>query len=272
VRVRGIHHRELGDGEPLLLLHPGPGLDGSVFFPWFERLARHYRVIAPDLPGNGRSADGAAGEWNLSGLATAIGGFAAALGLERYTLLGHSFGGFVALTHAVESPGRVTRLIASCTAASESVFDGIEARVHAFEPADVREEVIAAFEAEETVRTSDELREAWAGQLPFFLADPTGPVRDDLVERWRDVAYRCGVVSHDWGELELVHALPALDIPVLAIVGAEDRSTPPSASRQIAETVPRGEYAEIAQAGHFPFAERPDEYFGALEDWLTRTA
>lgn len=262
-----LHFRETGQGEPLVLLHPGPGLDGSVFFPWFERLAGRHRVIAPDLPGNGRSPAPTRGAATLSDLAAAVEELTAELGLASYTLLGHSFGGFVALTHAVERPERVGRLVASCTAASWSVFDGMEDRLAAYGDSDV----LAAFEAEEQVTSPEELRDVWLGQMPFFLAERDGPARPTIDAAWREVAYRIDLNDEDPGELDLLGRLAGMEVPVLAIAGAEDRATPPEASEAIAGAAPHGEYRLIAGAGHFPYAEQPGAYFGVLEDWLSRT-
>ena len=64
-----MHVRELGEGPPVLLLHPGPGLDGTVFLPGVERLAESHRVLLADLPGNGHSPDGDRNEWTLAGFA-----------------------------------------------------------------------------------------------------------------------------------------------------------------------------------------------------------
>jgi len=55
-------------------------------------------------------------------------------------------------------------------------------------------------------------------------------------------------------------------------IGAEqDRATPPEAARRIAATAPNGDLLMIEGAGHFPFAETPERYWPALEDWLRRT-
>ena len=77
--------------------------------------------------------------------------------------------------------------------------------------------------------------------------------------------------EHDLGELHALEALAATDIPVLAIVGAQERFAPTGAARRIAETAPRGELVVIEGAGHFPFAEAPERYWPALISWLERT-
>ncbi|HEY8582847.1 MAG TPA: alpha/beta hydrolase [Capillimicrobium sp.] len=264
VSVDGVelHFRDLGDGPPIVLLHPGPGTDGAIFFPWLEPLAEAHRVLALDLPGNGLS--GAPTDPSLSGHARAARGFADALELEDYTLLGHSFGAFVALTQAVEHPGRAGRVIASCGAASEAAFDAFDERLTAF--AADRPAVLAAFEAEDDVETEEQLRAAWKGQMPFFCADPDGPACAALVARLDEVRFSVAAVraAEQLGELELLDALGSVEVPVLAIAGDEDRCIPAEHSAAIADAAPRGELVVVERAGHFPFAEQPEAYLAAL--------
>src|SRR4051812_16243734 len=112
-----LHFAELGEGVPIILLHPGPGLDGSVFLPGVERLAAAgHRVILADPPGNGRSP---AGEWTLASYAAAVQGLAESLELRDWALYGHSFGGHVAAQHLVSFPDAAARLILACTDVDE---------------------------------------------------------------------------------------------------------------------------------------------------------
>jgi pimeloyl-ACP methyl ester carboxylesterase len=101
--IGGLFVRDIGSGDPVLVLHPGPGLDGSVFLPGVNQLSEAgHRVLLVDLPGNGRSPDGDRSEWTLQGYARAVQRLAETLELSDWTLLGHSFGGYVALTHLIE--------------------------------------------------------------------------------------------------------------------------------------------------------------------------
>ena len=87
-----------------------------------------------------------------------------------------------------------------------------------------------------------------------------------------DVVYRHDWMRHeDWGDLHALSALATSEIPVLAIAGEHDRGTPPAAARRIAATAPRGELVVLDGVGHFPFAEAPDAYWGAVRGWLDRT-
>ena len=57
---------------------------------------------------------------------------------------------------------------------------------------------------------------------------------------------------------------------MLAIAGEHDRATPPAAARRIAAAAPRGELLVLEGAGHFPFAEEPEAYWGGVQEWLAR--
>jgi proline iminopeptidase len=259
LHVREIHPHP-PPGPPVVFLHPGPGLDGSVFLPGATRVAdAGFRVLLVDLPGSGRSP---AGDWTLAGQALAVEDLVNELGLEDWTLLGHSFGGYVAMQHLVDF-GTASRYVASCTDAEEEPAPGASEDRWDDLPAGVE----AAFERESSVATPEECREVWRDQLPFFANDPAAvePMLDKVV--FQPEAHH----QHEIGELHALGALAAFEGPVLAVAAADDRAQPPPNGERIAATAPRGELVLIEGAGHFPFAEAPDRYWPALIDWLTRT-
>jgi pimeloyl-ACP methyl ester carboxylesterase len=257
-----LHVRDLGSGPPIVFLHPGPGLDGSVFLPGAQGVAdAGYRVLLLDLPGSGRSP---AGDWTLAGQAEAVEDCVNELGLTDWTLLGHSFGGYVAMQHVVDY-ATADRYVASCTDAEEEPAPGVsEDRWDD----DMSPEVAAAFEREASVSTPEECREMWRDQLPFFANDPAAvePMLDRVV--FEPEAHH----PHELGELHALDALAAFGGPLLAIAAEDDRAQPPGNARRIAAAAPGGELLIIDDAGHFPFAEKPDSYWPALIDWLNRTS
>ena len=255
----------------MVLLHPGVGLDGSVFLPSARRLAATHRLLLVDLPGNGHSPDGNRDDWTLAGFADAVDRFVRKRKLEDWTLLGHSFGGFVAMQYLVDFPGSAARVIASCTDCDEDPAPGVPDDPFEGMPAEVAAAVRAAFERESDVESVDDCRRVWLDQMPFYV----GAL--DRVETLRaafaDVAYRVEAQregARDWGELRALEALRSTDVPVLAIAGERDRAQPPANARRIAEAAPRGELLVIEGAGHFPFAEAPEAYWGGIRDWLAR--
>jgi proline iminopeptidase len=246
-----------------VLLHAGPGLDGSIFLPGAEALADGYRMLLVDLAGNGRSPDPE--EWTLAAHARAVEELVRPLG--EYTLLGHSFGGFVAVQHLADFPGSAARLILSCTDADEEPAPG--APDDAYD--DLPPAVEAAFERESSVASGEEARQVWLDLLPFFAPTPEGV--EAVRAAFADVVFRHeGMRGHDWGELHGLTALATSEIPILAIAGEHDRGTPPAAARRIAATAPQGELVILDGVGHFPFAEAPEAYWGAARAWLDRTS
>jgi proline iminopeptidase len=259
-----LHVIEAGSGPAVVLIHAGPGLDGSIFFPGAQALAEAgHRVLAIDLPGNGRSP---AGEPTLAGFARAVEQFASELALEDWTLLGHSFGGYVAAQHLVDFPDSAARLVISCSDVDEEEPEGMPDPFEGL-PAEVAAGIEAASEREATVQTPEECYEVWVAQMPLFAAEPerVTPMLDDVV--FSPEMHH----PHDWGELHALGALAATTKPVLAIAGADDRIRPPMLAERTAGAAPNGELLVIEGTGHFPFAEAPDRYWPALIDWLNRT-
>ena len=101
-----LHYEEKGAGEPLILLH-GNGEDGSYFKGQIERFSEHYRVIAPDTRGHGRSPRGSA-PFTIRQFAE---DFMDGLGISRAIILGFSDGANIAMRFALDYPERVRALV-----------------------------------------------------------------------------------------------------------------------------------------------------------------
>src|SRR5205823_5620210 len=133
---------------------------------------------------------------------------------------------------------------------------------------ELRATVEAAFEAEESVRTPADCHAAWMGQMPFFLAEPDGPALADIDRHWRGVRYSPEIHRHgEFGHYDVRPSLPGVTVPVLVITGKQDRITRPAESAEIAALLPNATLEILEGAGHFPFAERPAEYLGAIGAW-----
>ena len=106
-----IHYEEYGAGEPLLLI-AGLGANVCDWAPQIPTLTQHYRVIAFDNRGAGRS-DKPDGTYTISQLASDTAGLMNALGIDSAHVLGHSMGGFVAQELALSHPQRLRSLVLS---------------------------------------------------------------------------------------------------------------------------------------------------------------
>lgn len=117
-----IHYVRLGEGPPVVLIHGASGNLRDWTYDVMPRLARDYTVIAFDRPGHGLSGWPAQGGESLSVQAALMRGALARLGVERATLVGHSYGGSVALAWALDAPRSVAALV--LLAAPSQVWEG----------------------------------------------------------------------------------------------------------------------------------------------------
>ena len=103
------------DGLPLLILHGGPGLDHHEFADYLDPLSdRGIRMVLVDQRAQGRSEPCDPTTWTLERHAQDVIMLARAMRLQRYAVLGHSYGAFVALQNAVDYPGMTAATIISC--------------------------------------------------------------------------------------------------------------------------------------------------------------
>src|SRR4051794_12389999 len=111
IRLHGhtVCYRTAGDSAPLVLLIHGITGHGAAWDPVTARLARHHRVLVPDLLGHGTSAK-PRGDYSLGAYATGLRDLMVGLAEPRATVVGHSLGGGVAMQFAYQFPERVERL------------------------------------------------------------------------------------------------------------------------------------------------------------------
>ncbi|MCU1675136.1 MAG: hypothetical protein JWN77_3249 [Frankiales bacterium] len=262
---------------PVLLLHGGPGLDHTSFGDYVDGLGDRYRLVLIDGRNQGRSdRDTDPATWTLSQHASDVSAVAAAIGAERYAVLGHSFGSFVALQHAADAPGAAVATIASSGVPADRFLDAVEQNLASFEPEDLREQVTSSWEREASVQTEDECRQLLADQMPFHFADPRDPRIAEFGEQAAHMRYSPEVLratSLEGGGLsiDVEDQLRHVPQPLLALAGRHDRTCVPEAAARIAELAPKGELHVFERAGHMTYVEEPAEYVRVVRDFLDRT-
>ena len=107
-----LYYTEIGHGEPLIVLHGGPGGNHNYFLPYLLPLARTNRLIFMDERGSGRSGklQDPSG-YTVENMAADVEALRQALGLRSISVLGHSYGGVVAQAYALKYPKNLSHLI-----------------------------------------------------------------------------------------------------------------------------------------------------------------
>jgi pimeloyl-ACP methyl ester carboxylesterase len=270
-----LHVREEGAGRPLVLLHGGPGLDGSVFFPQIAALAADgVRLLAVDHRANGRSDDGDPVLWTVPQMAADVEALIAALGLERPIVMGQSFGSFVAQHHMAEY-GTAAGYVLMGTVDSLEELGRIEERLAAFEPEHLREQVTRSWADEATVETAEEAERLWRDQVPYHAAEPEGEIVRQMQENTGAIVFRPAVLRHfssggDYGLVDNRERLRQRNVPVLVLSGELDRTTPAASAHRLASLLADADEVVIPGAAHMLLQEQPEAALAALRAFLAR--
>lgn len=246
---------EAGQGDPPVVFLHGYPFDRTMWRDQLLTLERH-RLIAVDLRGFGVSEQGDP-RVSIEQYADDIAALLDVLAVPRAIVVGLSMGGYVALAFAERHPERLAGLALIDTRAEA---DSADARAG-------RSATIATIASEGTAGPNT----AMAAKL--FAEDTAAEVR----ERVRAMMARAepaamiaalGAMRDRPDRLGTLGALSG--VPLLVMVGTEDRITPPLDSRKMAEAAPGAELVEVEGAGHLAPVERPATVNEALQAFLDR--
>lgn len=241
-----IRYLEAGQGSPVVMLH---GLGGLALTKVHHELARKYRVIAFEMPGFGHSpptrAAGSPLPQSEKALARTMAQAAANLGVDRYALLGTSFGGWVALWQALQSPQQVDLLVLiSPTAVLPEGYTLPSAAPTG-----------AGLKPAPTMFAHPENAPAHSA------VDPATPLLSPLTKG----GLQGGMALLD---SEVENKLIEVQALTLVVFGTADKVVPPAMGRVYRERIPNCHYVLVYDAGHAIAQERPEALTNALTDFL----
>ncbi len=274
-----VEERGAPSGFPLLVFHGGPGLDHTEFGDYLDPLAEggRYRLVLADERACGRSDRAAPRRtWTLERMAQDVSDLAASLGVRHgYATLGHSYGAFVVLRHAVDHPGEPRGTIVSSGIAAARWLEGVDQQLAAFEPVELRAQVTSSWAAERQVQTEEEAVALLEDQLPFHFLQPRGGALQEYRRRTAGLArYAPEVIRHfaaqDYGGIDVEDRLGAVRHPVLVLAGRHDRVCPAGASEDMARRLPDAELVVFENSAHMTFAEENDRYLATARRFLDR--
>jgi 2-hydroxymuconate-semialdehyde hydrolase len=255
------NYHDVGSGDPVLFLHgSGPGV--SAWANWrlpIERLEGDVRIIAPDLVGFGYTVPPADVEYTRETWLRQVVDLLDALGLDRVSVVGNSFGGSMALALAVHHPERVDRLVLmGAVGVPFEITEGLDA-VWGYEPSEeamgrLMRETFAydpALVTDELVRSRYEASIRPGAQEQFSAMFPAPR------QRWVD--------SMTFSEAE-IRALPH---PTLVVHGRDDKVIPLSNSLTLLDWVDDSRLHVFGRCGHWTQIEHADAFASIVRDFLT---
>lgn len=261
-----------GSGAPVLVVHGGPVLDHGYLVEPLRPLAASHRLVFYDQRLSGRSAgvvDSAS--VRLETFVEDIEAIRSELGLGRVHLVGHSWGGLLAMLYATRHADRLRSLILLDPLPPSSGLWREEQRAQAaaVEPEDTAG--MGALRSTDAFRNGDPaavlemLRLSFRGQFH----DPTMARRLDfhIEPDYRSRSAQFGYLGAELAAFDLRGELASLRVPTLVVYG-QDEVGPGIGGSELARTLPDATVATIPDAGHFPFLERPEAFLRTLRAFL----
>ena len=252
---------EAGEGPVVMLLH-GAGGSGHSFRHLMPLLTPHFRVVVPDLPGQGFTRSGARSRYGIDHMAEDLVQLCSAMNIAPVAVIGHSAVAALALRLAELLPLRAVVGINAALGA----FDGaagvmfpILAKVLAVTP--FIPHVVsrlwgnAATVGKLLATTGSPLDEAGQAQYLTLVKDPA------------HVDGTLGMMAQ-WRLESVMPRLLEQAVPVLLIASTGDKAVPARISREAAKQLPNGQYAEIASLGHLVHEEAAEQVAALILPWL----
>jgi proline iminopeptidase len=261
----------VGHGDPLVLMHGGPSADLWTMGA-FRTLADQFTVILYDHRCNGRSTGPPASSMTWENLTADADALREHLGFDRWAVVGHSFGGHVALEYALRYPRRVSRLVLVDTSADARWAREDAPRVlsqRGYSPAKVelvRRWFSGEFESREYLPIFWRISGAYMPNHGW-----RGMLRELAEGGWRSrirpepFQFAGRSLLPGWS---ITTRLGEITVPTLVIAGREDFIFPPECQRELVAGIPNAELALVDEAGHNPQDENPAAVMAVLRPFL----
>jgi proline iminopeptidase len=264
----------MGQGYPLVLMHGGPGQDYTTLLP-IKPLADQFTLIFYDHRSNGHSEGADASSMNWENLTADADALRETLGFDKWAVLGHSFGGNVALEYALRYPQSISHLVLMNTG-------GDQWWVQQNAPEILTKRGFSASAVQAAHRFFN-------GQITAGEYFPT------VFKFFKAYYYRINLLGlvHDifsgprtkfrpeatiFGYSQLLNGWTVMDrldeikVPALVIAGRHDFLFPPEHQAILADRLPNAKLTLIERAGHNPQMERSTEVIQAIRDFMATVA
>ena len=267
-----LHVKIIGTGEPLFILHGGPGFSHDYFLPHLEPLSDDLKLVLFDQRGTGRSSvDLDSTSFSLDLLIEDIEALRQKLEFDKIHLMGHSWGGILAMHYAINYPESLSSLILCNSMPATPEFDDLLgenfARIYERQNMADLEPLQKEIEAGNHDITIQERLIQLHFRPSFYDTSDVNKLHLNLSENFFKTQELLPFLAPHKEPTPLLPQLENLHIPVLIIRG-EIEAIPIEADRKLEETFPDARLGIISQSGHFPFIEKPEEFMNLISEFI----
>ncbi len=281
-----LYYMCVGKGQPLVILHGGPGASHDYFLPYLLPLARNHRLVFIDERGSGRSQklDDPSG-YTVENMADDVEAVRRALGLGTISLLGHSYGGVLAQAYALKYQQHLSHLILASTFHSTKQLNEVFQRMKSAMTPELRNRIDKLEKAglyghgrdyEKNRYTADYMTAAWGeGYFPYLYQRHPDPNFDPAAQgimSWDLYRIMWGshgefVIDGNLSSVEYAGRLTTITVPTLITAGDHDECDP-SIARDMQKCIPGSKLVVFPESGHMTFVDQPDLFVRTVNDFL----
>ncbi|MEN3334520.1 MAG: proline iminopeptidase [Blastocatellia bacterium] len=241
--------------EVVIVLHGGPGLPHEYYHPMLSNLSRYAKVVYFDRRADMSSQREPHRGVSVAEMADDVEALRQALGADRVTLLGHSFGATIALNYALRYSDHTKRLILVSGAATvENPAEAEKRLVQALSPVEM-----ARYRNEggtNNANPCERVRRRYAVLYPhyFYKLIPYEFDRGIYTVYFDSLAKKLALANNQQ-ELDVRDKLAAIKAPALVVAGRHDLATTLTQSYELAQGLPQSRFVILEHSGHFPIFE-----------------
>ncbi len=267
-----LYYRTLGEGDPILVLHGGPGMNHDYFLPQLGQLAETNQLIFFDQRASGRSAlNPDSVQMSMDQLVEDIESLRAFFELDKMTLMSHSWGGVLALWYAKKYPKNLKKLVLINSTAPNQHYEGWIDSVRRARITEEDAALMRRWQESDEYKNGDTRAPYYLYRLSFrpqfyqahFLDSLNLYIPPDYQAR-RKQLWSLYADLHDF---DLTKGVGKISCPTLIIHG-EYELTPLVAMQELADALPNAELVSLPYCGHFSFIEAPEQFGRVVRRFL----
>ncbi len=277
IDINGVKHfiKKMGEGEPLIVLHGGPGLFHDYLVPHFKNLAKDYQIIFYDQRGCGKTEfPQDTSSINIETYVEDLESIRIHLKIEKLNLVGHSWGSLLAMTYAKKYPNNLNRLILISPAPSNSnYFDQTFSNMQQKRSEEDTKELVQTM-----MSAAFEKREEEAFKKAILLGDKVNLVdQATITQLYEPMNFNPAIASNlmlvnsllerTYYNFNVIDGLDAINCPTLIIAGDLD-NVPFASTQSIQENIKGARLKVIKKSCHYPFFETPKEFNTSIKNFL----
>ena len=268
-----LHFRTFGDGKPLLIINGGAGMNSDGFTNIAEALSKFsYRTITYDQRGTGKSELTAlnAETITMNLMVRDMEYLRMHLKIDKWVILGHSFGGVLATYYATKHPERVDRLIMSSSGGINMDFTSYVYTRQRANLTETQKDSLAYFEKKQSNGdTSFETRKGWVKYLAFaYVFDKSkAPIIAERLLQFNAEINRLVIENLFKIKYDCAKMFQNFNKPVLVFQGENDIITVETV-KKIADAFPNSKLVLLKNCGHYGWLDAPDVYFANIKSFL----